>query len=72
MVSDISFSDMHIQAVETDLDTLDIPASELFDFSELSEFRIILENKKGYRMALENFKGQAKIICLNDWKRSQI
>ncbi len=71
-MSAISFSDMHIQAVETDLDTLDIPASELFDLSELSEFRIILKNKKGHRMALENFKGQAEIICLNEWKRSQI
>jgi len=63
---------MYIQAVETDLDTLDIPASELFDLSELSEFRILLVNKKGYRMALENFKGQAEVICLEDWKRSQI
>ncbi len=58
-MSDISFSDMHIQAVETDLDTLDIPASELFDFSELSEFRIVLENKKG----------QAEIICFDEWKK---
>jgi len=68
----ISFSDMHIQAVETDLDTIDIPASELFDLSELIEFRIILENKKGHRIALENFKGQAEIICLDEWKRKQI
>lgn len=61
MVSDISFSDMHIQALETDLDTLDIPASELFDLSEFSEFRIILENKRG----------QAEIICFNEWKSKQ-
>lgn len=60
--TDISFSDMHIQAVEKDLGTLDIPDSELFDLSELGEFRIILENKKG----------QAEIICLEDWKRKQI
>lgn len=72
MVSDISFSDMHIQAIETDLDTLDISASELFNLSELSEFKITLVNKKGHRMALENFKGQAEIICLEDWKRNQI
>lgn len=58
MVSDISFLDMHIQAVETDLDTLDIPDSELFDFLELDEFIISFENKKG----------QAEIICLEEWK----
>ena len=58
----ISFSDMHIQAAETDLDTLDIPASELFDLLELDEFSISFENKKG----------QAEIICLDEWKRSQI
>jgi len=63
---------MHIQAVETDLNTIDIPASELFDLSELREFRILLVNKKGYRMALENFKGQAEIIYIEDWKRNQI
>lgn len=63
---------MHIQAVETDLDTLDIPDSELFDLSELSEFRIILKNKKGHRMAFENFEGQAEIIFLDEWKRNQI
>lgn len=51
---------MHIQAVEKDLNTLDIPDSELFDFSELSEFKIMLENKKG----------QADIICLDEWKRN--
>ncbi|WP_313184794.1 hypothetical protein [Lacrimispora sp.] len=62
MVSAISFSDMHIQAVETDLDTLDIPASELFDLLELDEFSISFENKKG----------QAEIICLDEWKRNQI
>lgn len=38
---------MYIQAVETDLDMLDIPVSELFDLLELREFRIILENKMG-------------------------
>ena len=61
-MSDISFSDMHIEAVETDLGTLDIPASELFDLSELREFSIILVNKKV----------QAEIICFDEWKRSQI
>lgn len=53
---------MHIEAVETDLGTLDIPASELFDLSELREFSIILVNKKV----------QAEIICFDEWKRSQI
>lgn len=53
---------MHIEAVETDLGTLDFPASELFDLSELSEFCINFENKKG----------QAEIICFNEWKRNQI
>lgn len=48
---------MHIQAVDTDLDTSDIPASELFGLFELREFRIILENKKG----------QAEIIYLDEW-----
>jgi hypothetical protein len=61
-VSDISFSDMHIQAVETDLDSLKIPASELFDYLELDEFSINFENKKG----------QAEIICFDEWKRNQI
>lgn len=61
-VTTISFSDMHIQALETDLDTIDIPASELFDFLELDEFSISFENKKG----------QAEIICLDEWKRNQI
>lgn len=61
-VTDISFSDMHIQAVETDLNTIDIPASELFDLMELDEFSISFENKKE----------QAEIICFDEWKRSQI
>lgn len=61
-MSNISFSDMHIQAVETDLDTLDIPDSELFDLLELDEFSISFENKKG----------QAEIICFDEWEHNQI
>lgn len=61
-MSDISFSDMHIQAVEKDLGSLDIPDRELFDVSELDEFSINFENKKG----------QAEIICLDEWKHNQI
>lgn len=53
---------MHIEAVEMDLGTLDIPASELFDFLELDEFSINFENKKGH----------AEIICFDEWKRNQI
>ncbi len=62
MVTDISFSDMHIQAVEINSSIIDIPASELFEISELKEFRIILEN----------IKGRAEIICFDEWKRNRL
>lgn len=52
-VTDISFSDMTIEAVETDASIADIPDNEMFNVAELSEFRITLvnngkrEHKKG-------------------------
>lgn len=59
-VKDILFSDLTIQAAETDYFITDIPGNEVFDISELKEFKITLVNKIG----------QAKVIDFEKWKNS--
>lgn len=59
-VKDISFSDLTVQAAETDYFITDIPENEVFDISELKEFKITLINKMG----------QAEVIDFVKWKRS--
>lgn len=57
-VKDISFSDLTIQAAETNYSVTDIPENEVFDLSELKEFKITLINKRG----------QAEVIDFVKWK----
>lgn len=59
-VKDISFSDLTVQAEETDYSVTDIPENEVFDISELKEFKITLINKMG----------QAEVIDFVKWERS--
>lgn len=58
-VTDISFSDMTIKAVEADASIADIPDNEIYKLTELSEFCITLVNAGGL----------AKIIDIDAWKR---
>lgn len=57
-VKDISFSDLTVQAKETDCSIEDTPENEVFDLSELKEFKITLINKRG----------QAEVIDFVKWK----
>ena len=43
----IDFSDLTIEASETDLVAADVPADELFDLADFKEFRVRLRNWKG-------------------------
>jgi hypothetical protein len=60
-ISDISFFDFHINAREIGTDKAVIPVEEIFDISELKEFKIKLANKNG----------QAEIVSLDKWKRGK-
>ena len=44
-VEKISFYDFSIKALETDLKLCDVPEEEVFDISDLKEFRVTLKNK---------------------------
>lgn len=57
-IKDISFSKLTVQAEETDFSIMDIPENEVFDLSELKEFKITLINKRG----------QAEVIDFVKWK----
>lgn len=57
-VKDISFFDLTVQAAETDYFITDIPENEVFDISELKEFKITVINKMG----------QAEVIDFVKWK----
>lgn len=57
-IMDISFSDLTVQAAEVDFSIMDIPENEVFDLSELKEFKITLINKRG----------QAEVIDFVKWK----
>lgn len=59
-VKDILFSDLTIRAAETDYFITDIPENEVFDISELKEFKITLVNKIG----------RAEVIDFVKWERS--
>lgn len=58
-VIDISFMDMTIKAVGTEVSIADVPDDEIFNVMELDEFRITLVNGGG----------QAEIIDFEMWKR---
>jgi hypothetical protein len=58
-VTDISFSDMIIKAVEADASIADIPDNEIYKLTELSEFCITLVNAGGL----------TKVIDFEAWKR---
>lgn len=46
-VTDINFSDLTLEASETDLLVPDIPAEEIFRFEDFKEFRVTLRNWQG-------------------------
>lgn len=43
-VEKISFYDFSIKAVDTDLEVGDVPENEIWDISELGNFRVTLKN----------------------------
>lgn len=49
-VTDISFSDLTIEATRTDLSIVDIPENEVFTIDEFREFWIRLINRDGSGM----------------------
>lgn len=55
-VNDISFSDLIVQAAEIDYSITDIPENEVFDISELKEFKITLINKSGQTEVIDFVK----------------
>lgn len=59
MVTDISFLAMTIKAVEADASIANIPEDEIFNVTDLSEFRITLVNSGV----------QTKVIAFEAWKR---
>lgn len=46
-VTDINFSDLTLEATETDSTVPDIPAEEIFRFEDFKEFRVTLRNWQG-------------------------
>ena len=46
-VTSTNFSNLIIEASETDLVVADVPADELFDLTDFKEFRVRLRNWKG-------------------------
>lgn len=59
-VTDISFADMTIRAVET-IHAISVPQNEVFDLDDLKEFKIKLINNGG----------MADIINFSGWLRSE-
>lgn len=57
-VTEISFCDMTITAVEINTPAADLPEEEVFDYQLFSD----------YRIKLINGKGNAEIIDFVDWK----
>lgn len=58
-VTDIDFSDLILEASETDLKVIDVPESEVFPIEDFSEFTVRLVNSKGV----------AEIINFEEWKK---
>lgn len=59
-ITDINFSDLVLEACETDLLVSDVPAEEVFRLEELREFKISLKNRKGVAEVI-NFADYVKI-----------
>ena len=58
-VTDIDFSHFLLEAKETNLSIDDVPEDELWDISDLEEFR----------MKLVNNAGKADVIDFGEWKK---
>ena len=46
-VTDINFSDLTLEATETDSTVPDVPAEEIFRLEDFKEFRVTLRNWQG-------------------------
>lgn len=58
-ITKISFYNMEIDAVQTDLTNVDVPEDELWDFSFFEDYKIKLINNGGL----------AEIVDFKKWKR---
>lgn len=61
-VKDINFSNLTIEASETDLLASDVPAEELFDVMEFKDFRVRLRNWKGNLVDFEKYARKRKKV----------
>ena len=61
-VTDIKFSNLILEASETDLLASDVPAEELFDVRDFKDFRVILRNWKGNLIDFEKFAKKRKKV----------
>ncbi|MDD3362792.1 MAG: hypothetical protein PHW34_14085 [Hespellia sp.] len=59
-VTDISFTNLSVEAMETSLSIAEVPPDEIFDIRTLSDFRIKLKNLGG------------KVIDFKDWKNQHV
>ena len=49
-VTDINFSDLTLEATETDSTVTDVPAEEIFRLEDFKEFRVRLSNSSGEKL----------------------
>ena len=61
-VTDIKFSNLILEASETDLLASDVPAEELFDVRDFKDFRVRLRNWKGNLIDFEKFAKKRKKV----------
>lgn len=54
-VTDINFSDLTLEASETNLLASDVPPEQLFDVMEFREFRVRLRNGTGKVIDIEEY-----------------
>lgn len=60
-VTDINFSDLTIEARKTGLDVSDVPEGELWDISDLGEFKV----------RLVNGGGMGEVIDFEEWREKR-
>lgn len=58
----IKFSDLVIEANETDLTFADVPEEEMFLISDFAEFHIKLRNWHGNVINFEEFRKNRKVV----------